>query len=72
MPEFGFQVIRDEAYGDKPEGWRVELPHQCDAWTIAGGLYDGTTHEEAVASLEAFIAEAQQAMVALRQKKEQP
>ena len=71
MSEYRFSVIRDEAYDDEPERWRVQLPHQCDAWLITGSSYTGETHDKAVASLETFIAEAQQAMVSLRQKKEQ-
>lgn len=71
MSEFHFAVIRDEAYDDEPERWRVELPHQCDSWEITGGGYGGEAHDKAVASLETFIAEAQQALVTLRQKKEQ-
>lgn len=69
--EFHFSVIRDEENDDEPELWRVQLPHSCDAWLITGGSYRGEPHEKAIASLETFIAEAQQAMVALRQKKEQ-
>jgi len=71
MTEYRFSVIRDEEYDDEPERWRVQLPHQCDAWLITGSGYTGELHATAVASLETFIAEAQQAMVALCQKKEQ-
>jgi hypothetical protein len=70
VSQFGFEVHRDDAYDDEPERWRVQLPHQCDAWSIAGDGYDGEPYDKAIASLETFIAEAQQAMVALRQKKE--
>lgn len=69
MSEFRFTVLCQKAYDDEPERWSVSLPHQCDLWEITRGL-DGDTHPEAIASLETFIAEAQQAMVALRQKKE--
>ena len=70
MSEFRFMVIRDDAYDDEPERWRVELPHQCDNWSISGG-YAGQPHADAVASLETFITEAQEALTALRAKKEQ-
>jgi hypothetical protein len=52
------------------EGWQVHLPHQCDAWKIAGGDYDGVPHAAAVAALERFIAEAQVALAALRAERE--
>lgn len=67
---FGFAVVRDEPYDDVPELWTVKLPHQCDAWLIAADGYDGQPHKKAVASLETFIAEAQQALVSLRLKRE--
>lgn len=35
------------------------LPHQCDAWRIAGEDFSGVTHAEALAELGRFIAEAQ-------------
>ena len=44
------------------EYWTVSLPHQCDEWEIVP--YD--FHGPAVAALEKFIAEAQQALEALR------
>jgi hypothetical protein len=71
---FGFRVKREmewdeETYQhtDVPTGnWTVELPHQCDAWQIAGkGYSEGLEHREAVAELAAFIVEAQRAMAAL-------
>jgi hypothetical protein len=73
---FGFtvEVIRkryDPAIGDwcqlDPPEWRVYLPHQCQTWDVAGDDSDyGDPQEVAVAELERFIAEAQQALVALR------
>jgi hypothetical protein len=51
-----------------PPKWWVYLPHQCEEWTIAGSYsYDyAPVQEEAIAELERFIAEAQQALAALR------
>jgi len=50
-------------YGSEyTEYWTVSLPHQCDEWEIVP--YD--FHAPAVAALEKFIAEAQQALEALR------
>lgn len=51
-------------------GWWVSLPHHCEEWDIAGDEYDGVPHEEAVALLERFIAEAQVALAALRAERE--
>lgn len=72
---FGFTVEqvppRDpETYERLPAApdspWRAYLPHQCDAWDIAGDEHEGVPRAEAVTELEAFIAEAQQALAALR------
>jgi hypothetical protein len=69
MTQFDF-VVRHYDASDRhgrSEGWVVYLPHQCDSWDIAGE--DGWTtvpHEQAIAELERFIAEAQQALEALR------
>ncbi len=79
MPEdkFGFQVSHKpekKAPGEKghsPAGWRVELPHQCDSWEIAPhDDYGHVPHADAVAGLEAFIAEAHEALAALRDGRE--
>lgn len=48
-----------------PPNWRVSLPHQCERWAVADD-YDGMPQAEAVAEMERFIAEAQQALAALR------
>ena len=54
-----------------PPYWAVYLPHQTDQWGIAGyGRGQGRPHAEAVAQLERFIAEAQQALAALREGRE--
>lgn len=50
---------------DTPAGWEVYLPHQCDAWQIAGDHGDPVPHEQAVADLREFIAEAQAALETL-------
>lgn len=79
MPEerFGFTVRRRPVRGFKSRpyremgaGWWVYLPHSCEEWDIAGGRYSGVPHEEAVARLERFIAEAQVALAALRDERE--
>lgn len=61
--KYGFMVRKDS------KGWWVALPHQCDEWVIAGD-WSGTDHAEAVASLTEFIAEAQEALAALREQRE--
>jgi hypothetical protein len=50
--------------------WLVHLYHQCDEWDIAGEGYsgDGVSHAVAVANTEAFVAEAQRALAALRER----
>lgn len=55
---FGFNVWR---FGDGM--YTVNLNHQCDQWQISGR---SVTKAEAIASLEAFIAEAQVALATLR------
>jgi hypothetical protein len=69
MSEFDFTVMRDEN-----GGWCVFLPHQCDKWDIAGEVdgshADGVGHAEAVAALEKFIAEAQEALASLKSEQE--
>lgn len=54
------------------DGWMVYLPHQCDSWSIAGDHGDPVGLDEAVASLEAFIAEAQQVLEQLQAGRETP
>ena len=49
--------------------WIVSLPHQCDEWQITNDWH-GEHHDVAVAALEAFIVEAQSALVALRERRE--
>lgn len=72
---YGFKVKREmvwdeETYThtDVPTGrWRVELPHQCDAWVIVGGngYGDGLEYDAAIDALRKFIAEARTALAAL-------
>lgn len=54
---------------DPPE-WTVSLPHQCDAWEIVGnddsGQLGGVSQAEAIAELERFLAEGQDALDRLR------
>lgn len=45
-----------------PPGWSVELPHQCDSWTIA----EMEPRDRAVQLLQEFIDEAQAALTALQ------
>lgn len=56
----------DEDDTDQPEGWRVYLPHQCDTWDIAGGYGSPSTAGQAIEDLEAFAADVQAALAALR------
>lgn len=50
-------------------GWEVRLPHQCSTWDIVGGeaWVETSDHAVAIAEFERFIAEAQQALTALRE-----
>jgi hypothetical protein len=52
--------------GELNGAWSVFLPHKCDDWDIAYRVGP----EEAVAALEAFVAEAQAALVALKAHQE--
>lgn len=74
MSSFGFAVRREPADIDGPDQWKVSLPEQHDAWTITGrDYYDSPLpHADAVAALERFIAEANEALTALRAEKEFP
>lgn len=72
---FGFTVARAEVREFRAgksvvlgPGWRVYLPHQCDEWDIPDRF--SVPHGEAVARLEAFIAEAAEALEALRRGEE--
>lgn len=70
---FGFTVREakpDEWEKGHPGGWDVFLPHQCDSWSITSSDSWGppVPHEEAVASLRAFIEEAQEALVKLKER----
>ena len=61
--EFGFTVSvapEDDGAGGVRDRWTVDLPHQCDSWTIAIG--DKATVAE---GLRAFIAEATEALARL-------
>jgi hypothetical protein len=76
--KFGFMVTHkdfmwDDNFEHVPtDRWEVALPHQCDMWSITTGdiCADGLPHEQAVARLSDFIAEAQQALAALIRKQE--
>lgn len=74
---YGFTVKRERTWNrdtnepDVVDGrWLVYLPHQCDDWDIAGEYGGAVSHESAIASLEAFITQAQEALVALREERE--
>lgn len=67
---FDFQVKYVVRFEDGRGGWIVSLPHQCDAWDIAGDDSDGVPHAQAVTDLEVFIAEAQAALVKLKAEDE--
>ena len=70
---FGFTVKRATRTGSGPDDWCVFLPHQCEDWDITGDgehYAAGPPHAEAVADLAAFIAEAQNALDALKERRE--
>jgi len=68
MRPFGFEVqqVPDGDPSDPPV-WAVDLPHQCDSWSITEW---GVSHAAAVAELERFVAEATDALTALREHRE--
>lgn len=76
MSIFGFTVEHvDEPWDeDSKPGWKVSLPHQCDSWRIDddSSYGDPTDQATALARLDAFIAEAQQAREALAGRVEYP
>lgn len=66
---FGFTVHYYDytRSGSSLTGWAVSLPHQCDDWEIADDGWPGIAPQDvAVQRLEAFIAEAQEALKHLR------
>lgn len=59
MNDFRVQKIIDGTFA-------VSLPHQCDAWDIAGEAhYRGVSQEVAIETLTEFIEDAQRALAAL-------
>lgn len=70
--EFKFAIERHDRYaveiarGATEKGWSVHLPHQCDRWDIAGDEYNGVAHDEAVARMELFVAEATAVLARLK------
>lgn len=67
---FGFKVKKSTAAGDQ---WKVTLPHQCGDWEISLGWdfdAEAPDHGKAVADLEAFIAEAHEALRHLKRKEQ--
>jgi hypothetical protein len=70
MSEFEFSVGEKVNAAGESEGWMVYLPHQCASWDIVGDDgYDGLEHSAAVARMELFVAEAEQALTALRERR---
>lgn len=69
---FGFTVGKTDDEDDNPADlWRVSLPHQCDRWLVAAASpYTGLPHDQAIATLTRFIAEAQSALAALVERRE--
>jgi len=68
---FEFRVKR------RDDLWSVYLPHQCGEWNITGEDEEErdwgeayVSHADAIDSLKAFIAEAQDALSALREQRE--
>lgn len=70
--DFGFEVgySKSERVVNPQYGWYVCLPHQCDAWDIAGYKYDPVPKEKAIEDLQKFIAEAQEALLALQEERQ--
>lgn len=63
---FGFNVRRTQ-----DGGWSVALPHQCDDWEITGEKYGpGVPQQLAIQELTDFIAEASEALAALKAGRE--
>lgn len=73
---FGFEVeyVDEPWVDDNTPGWQVTLPHQCERWRIDADSHyaDPTNQDHALAALDAFIAEAQQARAALAAGREYP
>lgn len=74
---YGFTVRRAEpeywkGETESPDRWTVQLPHQCDAWTVtADDAYaDAPEHTEAVVRMERFVNEAVGALAWLRSRRE--
>jgi len=68
-PEYGIAVTL------KNNKWQITLPHKCGQWGIVPNTHDpnyepGVMLDEAIAGLETFIAEANQALNALRDRQE--
>lgn len=61
----GWSVDPDSPRPPLTDKWSVYLPHRCDEWLITDD-----PHDEAVVQLELFIAEALQALTALRERRE--
>lgn len=61
---FEFEVCTWEEEDGSPYAWKVQLPHQCDDWEITYGR--DSSHAEAVAAMEQFLAEGQAALERLR------
>ena len=61
--EVGYRSSREYVDGRMVDvaNYVVQLPHQCDEWVIS----DDRDKADAVADLEQFIAEAQNALAAL-------
>lgn len=70
-PTFGFEVEND---GDGNDTWNISLPWRDDRWRIDHPVYleECTPRATALAALDAFIAEAQQARAALAAGQEYP
>lgn len=71
-PDGYFGHMADPARPKPPkiDRWKVELPHQCDEWKITEDYYGYVSHESAVASLNNFIAEAQEALDRLNNREQ--
>lgn len=67
---FGWMADPDRPRPPLADSWDVYLPHQCDAWQITEETNGGVDYAVAVAALEKFIDQAQQALYALLERRE--
>ncbi|MET0415795.1 MAG: hypothetical protein ABW022_07220 [Actinoplanes sp.] len=57
---------------DDDAGWTVSLPHQCDAWDIAGSYWSPVPRAQAIGEFRRFIAEAEGVLAQLELAADEP